>query len=190
MGLLELTLIAVGLSMDAFAVAICKGLGMPKLIMRDAVLIALFFGVFQAVMPAVGWALGIQFQVHIARFDHWVAFGLLFVLGAKMIAETRHDDDDDGCRCYKLSIGELFALAVATSIDALAVGITFALLNVNIAYAVSFIGATTFILSFSGVLIGRAFGAKYKNAAQVFGGIILILIGVKILLEHLGVISF
>lgn len=191
MGLLELILIAVGLSMDAFAVAVCKGLNMTRINYRHGFLIALFFGVFQALMPLLGWLLGTQLSDYITAIDHWVAFFLLLFIGGKMVLDTFGDGEgEDGCT-DTLNIRELLILAVATSIDALAVGITFALLqDTNIVLSVTLIGVITFALSFAGVLIGNKFGNKFEKKAQLAGGIILILIGAKILLEHLGIISF
>lgn len=190
MNLFELFLIAVGLSMDAFAVSVCKGLCMRKMKYGQAFVIALFFGGFQAGMPLIGWFLGKQFEQYITSVDHWIAFVLLGIIGFNMIREAvRKDDEEDQCSCDdRLKLRELLVLAIATSIDALAVGITFAFLQVSIVPAVTFIGITTFILSFAGVGIGKVFGAKYKDKAELVGGIILIAIGVKILLEHLGVL--
>ena len=191
MGFIELFLIGVGLSMDAFAVSVCKGLNMrDKINYKHAGLIALFFGGFQALMPIVGYFLGVNFEGLIKSFDHWIAFVLLAFLGGRMIYEAVTGKDDEEETDSSLKIKELFMLAVATSIDALAVGITFAFLSVNIWSAVSIIGITTFILAFAGVIIGNKFGSRYKNKAEIAGGIILILIGTKILLEHLGIISF
>lgn len=191
MGLTELFLIAVGLSMDAFAVAVCKGLCMRKMRYGQATVIALFFGGFQALMPLIGWILGKQFEKYITSIDHWIAFILLGIIGANMIREAFGKEEENECPVDEgLNVKELFLMAIATSIDALAVGITFAFLQVSIVLAVSFIGCTTFLLAFAGVCIGKIFGAKYKRRAELFGGIILILIGLKILLEHLGVISF
>ncbi len=186
MGLVELFLVAVGLSMDAFAVSICKGLGMTKFKAWNAAVIALFFGGFQALMPFLGWLLGLGFQQYIESVDHWIAFILLAFIGGQMIWETRKDEtgEEDGDR---LRIGQLFLLAVATSIDALAVGVTFALLpGTNIWHSILLIGITTFLISFAGVAIGRRFGNRYEKRAQIFGGIILIVLGIKILLEHLS----
>lgn len=188
MGFFELLLIGIGLSMDAFAVAVCKGLKMQRLNVKQTAVIALFFGGFQALMPFIGWLLGVNFEKYITEFDHWIAFVLLAFIGGKMVYESFKNDEDEDCGCFDLK--ELFVLAIATSIDALAVGITFAFLKVNIGFAVSIIGVTTFILSAIGVFIGHKFGAVYKNKAELAGGIILILIGLKILLEHLGVINF
>ena len=193
MGFAELFLIAVGLSMDAFAVAVCKGLGMKRLDARQALVIALFFGGFQALMPFLGWALGTQFESLITPVDHWIAFGLLAFIGAKMLRDALRGDDPEDLACPvdgRLDVRELAMLAVATSIDALAVGITFAFLRVDIAFSVALIGATTFFLSLAGVAAGHRFGARYEQAAGVAGGVVLILIGTKILLEHLGVIAF
>jgi len=188
MGFLELFLIAVGLSADAFSVSVCKGLNMRKLNLKHAYLIAMFFGVFQAVMPLIGYLLGTGFSEYIERFDHWIAFVLL---AFKMVIEAiREKGGEEEEKTDALSMGELTVLAIATSIDALAVGITFAFLKVNILPSVLLIGVTTFALSLGGVLLGNRFGAKYKTKAEVAGGVILILIGLKILLEHLGVINF
>jgi len=185
MGFLELFLIGVGLSADAFAVAICKGLSMRKINYRQSLVIALFFGGFQALMPLIGWALGKQFEEYIISVDHWIAFVLLGYIGGKMIWDAFHDDDT--CP-VSFSIKELFLMAIATSIDALAVGITFAFLKVKIFQAITIIGCTTFALSLVGVFIGNRFGSRYKNKATFAGGVILILIGTKILLEHLGIL--
>ena len=191
MGFVELFLIGVGLSADAFSVAVCKGLNMRKLNLKHAYIIALFFGVFQAVMPLIGYFLGTSFSGYIESFDHWIAFALLAFIGGKMIVEViREKDDEAEEQTDVLKIGELTVMAVATSIDALAVGITFAFLKVNILFSVILIGVTTFALSLLGVIIGNKFGAKYKSKAELAGGIILVLIGVKILMEHLGIINF
>ena len=189
MGFIELFLIAIGLSADAFAVAVCKGLNMKKINGKIAVIIGLFFGGFQALMPLIGWVLGKQFEQYIVSFDHWVAFVLLAFIGGKMIKES-FESECECCARELPDLKELFVLAIATSIDALAVGITFAFLSVNIVEAVSLIGLTTFILSVVGVFIGAKFGAKYKNKAELAGGVILVLIGLKILLEHLEIITF
>ena len=189
MSFLELLLIGVGLSMDAFAVAICQGLCMPKLNWRYTTEIAIFFGGFQALMPAVGYLLGSTFEQYITAVDHWIAFVLLCFIGGNMIREALSKDEEKLDASF--SFKTMLLLAIATSIDALAVGITFALLpDVNITAAVLFIGATTFILSAIGLKVGNVFGTKYKSKAELAGGIILILIGTKILLEHLGVINF
>ena len=184
MGFLELLLIGVGLSMDAFAVAVCQGLCMPKLNLRYAAVIALFFGGFQALMPALGYLLGSQFESMITQIDHWIAFVLLGIIGSSMIKESREDEEEEVSASF--DVKTMLALAVATSIDALAVGVTFAFLHVNIVWAVTFIGCTTFVLSAIGVKAGNVFGMKYKSRAELAGGVILILMGIKILLEHLG----
>ncbi len=186
MSFVELLLIAVGLSMDAFAVAICKGLSIRELKPRYAVLVGLYFGGFQALMPVIGWLLGARFEHVIASFDHWVAFCLLAIIGISMIQEAfskAEELSDD------LGVRTMVMLAVATSIDALAVGITFAFLQVKILPAAGLIGVTTFLLSALGVYIGRLFGLRYKAKAEFAGGVILILIGLKILLEHLGILN-
>ena len=188
MGLLELLLIALGLSMDAFAVSLCKGLEMKKLNYRHAGVIALFFGGFQAAMPLFGWGLAKQFERYIKSFDHWIAFGLLIYIGAKMIYNVFTGGECPINKGDKLNLNELLLLAVATSIDALAAGITFALLETSIAPAVLIIGVFTFTLSFAGVIIGKRFGALFKSKAELAGGIVLIIIGVKIVAEHLGLL--
>lgn len=191
MGIAELLLIGVGLSMDAFAVSICKGLNMKKVNKVHCAMIALFFGGFQAVMPLIGWGLGKQFETYITSIDHWVAFIFLVLIGGNMLKESRNEEEQEVCGCdSRLDVKELFILAIATSIDALAVGITFAFLKVDIIPAIGIIGITTFILSAIGVFVGNIFGSRYKNKAEFAGGIILILIGFKILLEHLGILSF
>lgn len=189
MGFIELLLIAVGLSMDAFAVSLCKGLNMRKLNYRHAAVIALFFGGFQALMPLIGWFLGSQFEQYITSFDHWIAFGLLAFIGGKMIYDSTKDEEEDK-QSSRLDFKELLIMAVATSIDALAVGITFAFLGTDIVPAVTLIGCVTFVISFAGVALGNHFGAKYKSRAELAGGVVLVLIGLKILLEHLGMIGF
>lgn len=191
MGFVELFLIGVGLSMDAFAVSICKGLNMRKINYKHALIIGGFFGGFQALMPFVGWALGSQFEKYIESVDHWIAFVLLAFIGGKMVYESiKGGDDDDGSPDgEKLDIKELFILAIATSIDALAVGITFAFLKVSIVPSIIIIGLTTFIISVGGVVIGNKFGSKYKSKAEIAGGIILVLIGLKILLEGVGILK-
>ena len=188
MDILDLFLIAVGLSMDAFAVSICKGLGMRKVNCRHTVIIALFFGVFQALMPAIGWALGSQFASFVTSFAHWIAFALLLVIGGKMLWDAFHEDDQDdeavSGQDERLDYRELFMLAIATSIDALAVGVSFAFLQVDIAPSVTLIGITTFVISLGGVVIGNKFGERYERGATITGGIVLILIGIKIVVEH------
>ena len=181
----ELLIIAVGLAMDAFAVAVCKGLNMQKLDKKQTALIALFFGGFQAGMPLIGWFIGSRFAHYITSIDHWVTFILLAIIGGKMIWESFEKEEDCGCCDKKLDLKELTALAVATSIDALAVGVTFAFLKVNIWFSVMVIGITTFIFSFAGVRIGNIFGSRYSKVAEITGGVILILLGCKILVEHL-----
>lgn len=187
MGFVELLLIAVGLSMDAFAVSVCKGLSVRKVQLRHLLLAGLYFGGFQFLMPVLGWLLGVRFEHLIQSVDHWIAFGLLTVIGLSMIRESRSGaeelNDDFGFRTMLL-------LAVATSIDALAVGVTFAFLQVSILPAAGLIGVTTFLLSALGIRIGSVFGARFKSGAELAGGVILILIGVKILLEHLGLVVF
>lgn len=193
MGLIELILIALGLSMDAFAVAVCKGLNMRKINYNHALIIALFFGGFQALMPFIGWLVGTSFASFIDKYDHYVAFILLGFIGVKMIIDAvRGEEECKECRDGdRLDIKELFVLAVATSIDALAVGVTFALMpKLNVGWSVAIIGVITFLLSALGVVIGNRFGSKYQQKAELAGGIILVLIGVKFLLEGLGVINF
>ena len=191
MSFLELLLIGVGLSMDAFAVAVCQGLCMSKLNWRYTTEIAIFFGGFQALMPFLGWALGSQFAGYIQNIDHWVAFALLGVIGGHMIQDAL-DPEEEEVACavaQRLDHKRLFLMAIATSIDALAIGVTFAFLDVNIVPAISVIGCTTFSLSFVGVIVGNFFGARYKRRAELSGGAILILLGIKILMEHLGMIG-
>lgn len=188
MGLLELFLIAVGLSMDAFAASLSKGLDMRKLNNKHAAVIALFFGGFQAFMPLIGWFLGKQFEQYITPIDHWIAFVLLAFIGGNMIVNVFKDEDGNAKHSDNLNIKEIFILAIATSIDALTVGITFAFLQAAIVPAVSFIGIITFSLSFIGVQVGHRFGSKFGSKAELAGGIVLILIGLKILLEHLGIL--
>ena len=186
MGIWEVFVIGVGLAMDAFSVAVCKGLCMPKIDKKQTVIIALFFGGFQALMPFLGWLLGKQFESYITAVDHWIAFVLLLIIGGKMIFDVIKGGDEEETEC-KLGIDfkELFAMAIATSIDALAMGITFAFLQVNIVSAISVIGVTTFFLAIVGVLLGHKFGAKWKDKATLAGGIVLIVLGAKILIEHL-----
>ena len=187
MGLLELFVIAVGLSMDAFAVSICKGLSVRRVSLTHALTCGLWFGGFQALMPALGYFLGDRFSALLTKFGPWIAFVLLGLIGANMIRESREQDEENLSDSF--SFGAMLPLAVATSIDALAVGVTFAFLQVSILPAVCFIGATTFILSCIGIRIGHVFGLKYKSRAELFGGAVLILMGTKILLEHLGVLG-
>ena len=194
MGLAELFILAVGLAMDAFAVSICKGVCLKKASLAQSAAVGAYFGIFQAGMPIIGYFLGTGFADRIERYDHWVAFALLLVLGGKMFIESFKKEDAESTAAGndrdELKFIKMLVLAIATSIDALAVGITLAFLKVNIWAAAAFIGAVTFIISAGGVKIGHAFGEKYTNKAELAGGIILMAIGVKILLEHLGVISF
>lgn len=183
MELTTLIPIAAGLSMDAFAVSVCKGLGMKKINYWHMFIISLFFGGFQALMPLIGWLIGRRFESYIKSFDHWTAFFLLLFIGGKMILEKDNEEDYSDANAF--DIKELLILAIATSIDALAVGITFAFLSVDIVGSVSVIGGTAFIFSSAGVIIGNKFGTKYKSKAEKAGGVILILIGAKILIEHL-----
>lgn len=188
-----LLLMGVGLSMDAFAVSICKGLSMRKVNKKQCLVIGLFFGGFQALMPFIGWVLGSQFEQYITSIDHWIAFILLGFIGGKMVVEAIREKDEAvevGKMDPLLDLKEMFILAIATSIDALAVGITFAFLQVPIVEAVSVIGITTFVISVIGVYVGNFFGNRYKKKAELAGGMILILIGLKILLEHLGILAF
>ena len=187
MGFVELFLIAVGLSMDAFAVSVCKGLSVDKLNGRHVLLVGLYFGGFQFLMPLLGYLLGYRFEHFITSIDHWIAFGLLCIIGISMIQEAFSEGeklDDD------FSVKKMLMLAVATSIDALAVGITFAFLSVRILPAAALIGVTTFVLSGIGIYVGHVFGMKYRSGAEFVGGVILILMGLKILLEHLGLLAF
>ena len=184
MGFWELFILAVGLSMDAFAVSVCKGLSLGKIKAKHMCLAGIWFGGFQALMPLVGYVLGIFFADVITKYSHWIAFALLAFLGAKMIKESFESEELDDNMGWKT----MLVLAVATSIDASAVGVTFAFLDVNILFAVIVIGVTTFAFSAAGVKIGSVFGEKYKSKAEIAGGIILILIGLKILLDGLGII--
>ena len=186
MGFLELFILAVGVSMDAFAVSICKGLSVQKLELKHMLIVGAYFGGFQALMPAIGYLLGSQFEHLIVSVDHWIAFFLLLFIGGNMIKESRESDVDELDDDFGLKT--MLLLAVATSIDALAVGVTFAFLRVNIIAAVLFIGCITFTCSAIGVKIGNVFGVKFKSKAELAGGVILILICTKILLEHLGIL--
>ncbi|MCI9457949.1 MAG: manganese efflux pump [Oscillospiraceae bacterium] len=186
MSILELFVIAVGLSMDAFAVAICKGLSVEKAEIKHCLITGLYFGGFQALMPLIGFFLGEKFQALITRYDHWIAFVLLALIGGNMIKESLDKEQD--ALPPSFDFRAMLPLAVATSIDALAVGVTFAFLQVNILWAVALIGVTTFAFSWAGVKVGNLFGAKFKSRAEFFGGAVLILMGIKILLEHLGVL--
>lgn len=187
MGFAELLLIAAGLSMDAFAVSICKGLSIKKMKWSSSVIIGLYFGGFQALMPLIGYFLGVQFQSRITKFDHWIAFILLSAIGLNMIKESREECKEEN---DSIGIKVMVVLALATSIDALAIGVTFAFLKVRIVSAVLTIGITTFLFSIAGVKIGNVFGSRYRSKAELAGGILLIAMGAKILLEHLGILAF
>ena len=187
MDLLTLLTLAVGLAMDAFAVSICKGLAMREKVLKKGIIVGLWFGGFQALMPTIGFFLGTQFKDQITSIDHWIAFVLLGLIGINMVKEALSNDEEQADD--SIAVKEMFMLAVATSIDALAVGITFAFLNVHIVSAASMIGVCTFLISFAGVKIGNIFGTKYKSKAELAGGIILILLGFKILLEHLHILK-
>lgn len=188
MGIIELILLSIGLGMDAFAVSICKGISMKKIDWKKACIIGLYFGGFQAIMPVIGYFLGSTFENIITNFDHWIAFFLLAIIGGNMIKESFSKEieniNDD------VNFKTIIMLAIATSIDALAVGITFAFFNVNLILAITLIGVITFILSVIGTKVGNRFGDKYENKAEFIGGLILILLGLKILLEHLGMLNF
>lgn len=183
-----LFLIALGVSADAFAVALTKGVHMRKFNLRHALIIALTFGAFQALMPVIGWLVGTQFARYITEFDHWIAFGLLVIVGGKMLWEAFSAHEDTERDTDSLDVRQLLLLAVATSIDALAVGITFALVPVSIVSAATLIGVTTAVFAFLGVIIGRRAGARFGKPAEIVGGLVLILIGTRILLDHLGVL--
>ena len=185
MGIFTMASIGVGLAMDAFAVSICQGLKMIKVNKQYAVIIALFFGIFQAMMPLIGYVIGVQFESYITSIDHWIAFILLGFIGFNMIKESREKEEIDEC-IYRLDYKQLTMMAIATSIDALAVGVAFAFLNVLMAVVI--IGIITFGLSLIGVLLGHTLGMKFKSNAEMFGGIVLIIIGLKILLEHLNIL--
>ena len=186
MDLLTLLTLAVGLAMDAFAVSICKGLAMREKVLKKGIIVGLWFGGFQALMPTIGFFLGTQFKDQITSIDHWIAFVLLGLIGINMVKEALSKDEEQADD--SIAVKEMFMLAVATSIDALAVGITFAFLNVHIVSAALMIGVCTFLISFVGVKIGNIFGTKYKSKAELAGGIILILLGFKILFEHLHIL--
>ncbi len=188
MGVIELLLLAVGLSMDAFAVSVCKGLALGRPGLRQTVIVGLWFGGFQALMPLLGFLLGTSFQSYIQSVDHWIAFGLLAFIGANMIRESRGGGEKN--ESASLHWKTMLLMAVATSIDALAVGVTFAFLDVNVALAVPAIGVTTFLLSAAGVRAGGVFGERWRGRAELCGGVILILLGLKILLEHLGIWAY
>lgn len=187
MGFFELFIVGVGLSMDAFAVSVCKGLSLEKCSFKKALIAGLYFGAFQAIMPMLGYYLGSTFAEYLSSFDHWIAFGLLVIIGAKMMKEAF---DKDACNNASGSFktGDMLLSAVATSIDALAVGVSFSFLQVEILPAAAIIGITTMLISMLGIKIGSLFGTKLKARAELLGGVILVLIGIKILLEHLGII--
>lgn len=186
MSIFELFLLAVGLSMDAFAVSVCKGLAVKKLHIKHALTAGLYFGGFQALMPIIGYFAGSLFSDAIKKYDHWIAFILLALIGGNMIKESLSKDDENVNDSFNFTT--MLMLAVATSIDALAVGVSFAFLQVNIIYAASFIGGITFLLSAIGIKIGNIFGMRYKSKAEFAGGLILIVIGLKVLLQHLGIL--
>lgn len=188
MGIVEIFAIGVALAMDAFAVSICKGLSMKKINWKKAIIIGLYFGAFQALMPVIGYFLGTTLSGFVEKIDHWIAFVLLSIIGGNMIKEST--DDEVEKRNDKVDFKTMIVLAIATSIDAMAVGVTFAFLKTNLVLAISIIGIITFIISVLGVIIGNKFGDKFQNKAELIGGIVLIAIGLKILLEHLGIISF
>ena len=187
MEIIELILLSIGLGMDAFAVSVCKGISMKKMNWKKACIIGLYFGGFQAIMPVIGYFFGSSFESIITNIDHWIAFILLAIIAAKMIQEAFQKEEEE----YNedIIVKTMIVLSIATSIDALAVGITFAFLKVNLLLAITLIGTITFILSVIGTKIGNRFGDKYKSKAELAGGIILIIIGLKILLEHIGIIS-
>lgn len=182
MSLWELLVIAVGLSMDAFAVSVCKGLAVQKVKPKHYLIVAAYFGGFQALMPLLGYLLGVRFEAMVANVDHWIAFVLLGLIGANMVRESRAGEEklDDS-----FTVSTMLLLAIATSIDALAIGVTFAFLGVNIVEAIILIGITTGIISGVGLKIGNVFGSRYKSKAEMAGGIVLILMGIKILVQHL-----
>ena len=186
MGILEIILIGISLAMDAFAVSICKGLSMKKMEWRKAIIIGLYFGIFQGIMPLLGYVLGVGFENRIESIDHWIAFILLSFIGINMIKESFKKNDKDADD--KIDFKTMIILAIATSIDALAVGVTFAFLEVNILFSICIITIITFFISMIGVKIGNVFGDKYEAKAEKIGGIILIFIGIKILIEHLGIL--
>ena len=189
MGFFELFLLAVGLSMDAFAVSVCKGLSMKKPSIKGPLICGIWFGGFQALMPLIGFFLGALFAEAIETFDHWIAFGLLALIGVNMLREALGKEEEECC-CEDFSLKTMFVMAVATSIDALAVGISLAMAgDVNIFVAIGLIGITTFLLSAVGVKVGNVFGSRFEKKAEAAGGIILILLGLKILLEHMGVLA-
>lgn len=190
---IELFLLGIGLAMDVFAVSVCKGLGMRRLNKKQTLIIGLYFGGFQALMPLIGWLLGSQFQKYITSIDHWIAFILLSFIGGKMMIEAIREWNEEetvDVMDAPLDHKNMLVLAVATSIDALAVGITFAFLDTPIIEAITIIGITTMVISIIGVVVGNFFGSRYKSKAEFIGGLILVLLGLKILLEHLGILVF
>lgn len=189
MGITELIVLSLGLAMDAFAVSICKGLSMKKMNWKKAIIIGLYFGGFQALMPTIGYFLSKGFENFVTSIDHWIAFILLSIIGGNMIKEAFSEESSENCN-DNVGFKTMIVLAIATSIDALAVGITFAFLNVNLILAITLIGITTFVLSIIGTKVGNVFGDRYENKAELFGGAILIFLGIKILLEHLNILKF
>lgn len=185
MGIVELFLVGVALAMDAFAASICQGLGMVKIDLKKALFIALMFGAFQALMPLIGYLIAGTFASYITNIDHWIAFILLVLLGINLIKEAFEKEEKVKEKNFFMAV---FLLALATSIDAMAIGVTFAFLRVDILLAVLIIGLVTFVISLIGIYIGRLFGSRYKSVAEIFGGVVLILIGLRILLEHLGIL--
>lgn len=188
MGIWELLILAVGLAMDAFAVSICKGLAMERVTLEKAGIVGLYFGIFQAGMPLLGYFVGVQFQSVIVSIDHWIAFLLLLFLGGKMIYDALRPEENGQEEKADLSFRTMLPLAIATSIDALAIGVSLAFLKANVVQAVTFIGVITLVLSMLGVKLGHLFGAKFQSKAEILGGGILVAIGTKILLEHLGIL--
>ena len=186
MGILEILLVSIGLAMDAFAVSICKGLSMKKMNWKNAIIVGLYFGIFQGLMPIIGYFLGSTFESFVTQIDHWIAFGLLGFIGINMLKEA-FSKDSENCN-DSIDFKTMIILAIATSIDALAVGITFAFLKVNVILAATMIGVLTFLISVLGIKIGNKFGDKYERKAETVGGLILIFMGIKILLEHTGII--
>ena len=189
MEIIEILLLGISLSMDAFAVSVCKGLSMKEINWKKAIIIGSYFGIFQALMPVIGYILWSTFESLVTNIDHWIAFVLLVLIGGNMIREALSKEENDNYN-DDVDFKTMSILAIATSIDALAIGITFVFLNVNVSFAVTLIGITTFIISLIGVKLGNKFGSNYKSKAGIAGGIVLILIGIKILLEHLGIIAF
>ena len=185
----ELIVLSLGLGMDAFAVSICKGLSMKKMNWKKALIIGLYFGGFQAIMPVLGYSLSKGFENFVTSIDHWIAFILLSIIGGKMVKDAFSPENSENCN-EDVGFKTMIVLAIATSIDALAVGITFAFLNVNLILAIALIGSITFFLSVIGTKVGNVFGDRYENKAELLGGVILIFLGIKILLEHLNIINF